>query len=154
MVGDLNIREMKFVNAYIRTGIATKAAIEAGYSEKSARQTSCKKLNDPRIKAAVAEAKGKAADILGVDAAWVLRQALDIIETCSMKVSVNDVTGGQKTDPDGNPVYKMVDASTALATLKIISEWVGINREKREEDSTTGVLQVQIVPSEEEWING
>lgn len=156
MVDDLNLRERRFIDAYIRTGVGSKAAIEAGYSERSAKAIAHRKMSDPRIKKALEEAKAKAAEILGIDAAWVLRHAVNIVETCSRKVPVNDFTGKQKEDDHGNPVYRMVDAPTARATLKDISEWAGVNREKekKEEDSTTGVLQVQVVSSEEAWTNG
>ena len=156
MVDDLTLRERRFIDAYIRTGVGSKAAIEAGYSEKSAKTTANRKMSDPRIKEALDEARSRAAEILGIDAAWVLRHAVNIVETCSRKMPVNDMAGKQKEDEHGNPVYRMVDAPTARATLKDISEWAGMNREKKEkeEDSTTGVLQVQAVSSEEAWTNG
>lgn len=45
----LNIKQQKFVEEYVITGNATKAAIKAGYSEKTAATNSTKLLNNTKI---------------------------------------------------------------------------------------------------------
>ena len=46
----LNQRAIAFVTAFMKCGNATKAALEAGFSKKSARTGGCTLLKDPRVK--------------------------------------------------------------------------------------------------------
>lgn len=49
----LNLRQKKFIDAYIETGNASQSAIDAGYSKKNSRSTGSKLLKNPEIKAAI-----------------------------------------------------------------------------------------------------
>lgn len=147
----LNIREEKFVAAYIRCGVGKDAAIEAGWSPRSARKTASLKLKDPRIMAAIDEARADAAHALGIDAAWILRQALDIIASCAQKVPVTDMNGEPKCGPDGRPVYKMLDPSAARNMLTDVAKWTGVDKQEIEVKATGGVLMVDRIPTEAEW---
>lgn len=49
----LNIKQTKFIASYIKSGNATQAAIEAGYSEKTARQMAAENLSKPYIAEAI-----------------------------------------------------------------------------------------------------
>ena len=51
----LSKKEEKFVIEYVRTGNATQSAINAGYSERSARQTACRMLTKDYILKAIDE---------------------------------------------------------------------------------------------------
>lgn len=51
---ELSVKEIKFCDLYLELGNATQAAIKAGYSERSARQTAADKLKKPKIKAYIA----------------------------------------------------------------------------------------------------
>lgn len=51
----LSKKEEKFVIEYVRTGNATQSAINAGYSERSARQTACRMLTKDYILIAIDE---------------------------------------------------------------------------------------------------
>ena len=51
----LSKKEEKFVIEYVRTGNATQSAINAGYSERSARQTACRMLTKDYILEAIDE---------------------------------------------------------------------------------------------------
>lgn len=46
---DLTTKQRKFIDAYVKSGNATRAAIEAGYSERSARQQGWENLKNPYI---------------------------------------------------------------------------------------------------------
>lgn len=45
----LNVRQQKFAEEYVKTGNATKSAIKAGYSEKTAATNSTKLLNNTKV---------------------------------------------------------------------------------------------------------
>lgn len=49
----LTAKQSKFVAAYIKTGNATKAALEAGYSKRTARSVGSENLTKPDIKKAI-----------------------------------------------------------------------------------------------------
>lgn len=49
----LSLRQQKFVDGYLRSGNATQAAIEAGYSPKTARSIASENLTKASIKAAL-----------------------------------------------------------------------------------------------------
>lgn len=51
----LTIKQKKFADEYIKLGNATQAAINAGYSKRSAKQTGSRLLTNPAIKAYIAE---------------------------------------------------------------------------------------------------
>lgn len=51
----LNLRQQKFVDEYIKTGIATEAAIKAGYSKKYANAFSTRLLEQKDVKKSLAE---------------------------------------------------------------------------------------------------
>lgn len=55
---ELNERQQRFVDEYIKSGVAYSAAIAAGYSEKYAKTDSHKLLGNTRIKAAIEETMG------------------------------------------------------------------------------------------------
>lgn len=55
----LNLQQAKFLQAYLKSGNATQAAIEAGYSEKTARSCGQRLLTNADIKAAVQRTLGR-----------------------------------------------------------------------------------------------
>lgn len=148
---ELSPKEQTFVREYIRTGVGKEAAIRAGYKPESAISTASRKLKEPKIKAAIDDARKDAARALGIDTAWVIKKAVDIVETCSQKVAVLDNAGNIKLDPKGNPVYRMIDAQTARSAISDIAGWIGVGEEQAAHDISTGVLQVPAVSTEEEW---
>lgn len=58
----LSAKQLKFAEAYIETGNATEAAIQAGYKESHARQAGSNNLNKPKIKAYIREKLDRLAD--------------------------------------------------------------------------------------------
>ena len=143
--------EQTFVREYIRTGVGKEAAIRAGYKPSNAASQASRKLKETHIQAAIDEARKDAARTLGIDTAWVLMKSIDVVETCSQKVAVLDNAGNIKLDPNGKPVYKMVDAQTARSAISDIAGWIGVGEEQPAHDISTGVLQVPAVSTEEEW---
>ncbi|MEO1330833.1 MAG: terminase small subunit [Pseudomonadota bacterium] len=71
-LADLNERERRFVFAYIELGNASKAAIKAGYSEKTSRQIGARKLSEVNISDAIRIEAQKAAERVQITPEMVL----------------------------------------------------------------------------------
>jgi phage terminase small subunit len=83
---DLTIKQKIFVEEYLKNGgHGTKAAIAAGYSEKTAYSIACENLKKPEIMKYTDEAKKAAAERLGITAEYVLRKTRDIAEDAAAK---------------------------------------------------------------------
>lgn len=65
-------KQERFVEEYLIDLNATQAAIRAGYSERSAEVTGHETLKNPKVAAAIQEAKDKRSEATGVDAYWLL----------------------------------------------------------------------------------
>lgn len=79
--GDLNERQQRFVEEYLKSpDNAAKAAVAAGYAESGAKSRASKLLQDPRIAKLVKEGKAQAQEDSGIDAAWVLKRLADEAE--------------------------------------------------------------------------
>ncbi|MCC2250069.1 terminase small subunit [Virgibacillus sp. AGTR] len=74
----LTAKQELFCQEYIIDLNATQAAIRAGYSEKTARQTAARLLTKANISARVKELKDKRAEKLELDAYWVLKRLKEI----------------------------------------------------------------------------
>lgn len=144
----LNIKEEKFVLLYLKYGEGKKAAEEAGWSPKSSRSIASRKLADPRIKEAIEEAKKDLTKVLGLDALWVMKKAKEIVDVCSTKILV------QPKDENRPSYFAMVDPHAARNALLDIARWVGMEEKKAPDLGQVGVLLVNKVNSEEEWLNG
>ena len=74
----LTPRRQRFVERYCVHGNGTKAAIEAGYSEKSAERISFELLNFPQIRAAIAAKQQVISEKSEIEAIEVLKRMFDI----------------------------------------------------------------------------
>jgi len=63
---DLTYKQQRFCEEYILDWNATRAAIAAGYSEKTARSIACENLTKPYIKAYIDECKNNIEQLAGV----------------------------------------------------------------------------------------
>ncbi|MBL3576351.1 terminase small subunit [Rhodovulum sulfidophilum] len=70
----LTAKQRRFVEEYLVDLNATQAAIRAGYSETTARQTGAENLTKPVIAAAIAEAQAQRSERTQLDADWMLRR--------------------------------------------------------------------------------
>lgn len=69
----LNVKESAFVREYLKEQHVTKAAIKAGYAEKSAHVTGSRLLKKPNIIEALAKAQGKIMDKVDIQVSHVLK---------------------------------------------------------------------------------
>lgn len=70
----LTHKQRRFVDEYLLCASATKAAIHAGYSAKSAQVTSSRLMDDPKILVAIEEAQGERSERTRVDADYLLKR--------------------------------------------------------------------------------
>lgn len=148
----LTPKERIFVQAYLATGSNTEAALAAGYSAKRAAQTGYEKSRQPHIKKAINAALPEILESLGLSKAWALRKMKAIVDACSQMTPMMDSSSGrQKIGPDGQPVWKMVDAATARNAAADIAKWVGLEQDEEKTDTAGGVLLVDQVPTEDDW---
>ncbi len=111
----LNPKQKKFVEIYLRDGNATDAAIQAGYSPKSARSWGSRLLALPEVQEYRRELEQKLFDEMGISKAWIGRRLVEIVERNrpgQPHLSWNDQT--RQKEPDG---FWLADDTTAIKAL-------------------------------------
>jgi phage terminase small subunit len=122
----LTAKQAAFVAEYLIDLSATKAAIRAGYSAKTANRIGPELLTKPAVAEAVAQAQAERAERTKIDADYVLRQAVKLHERCMQEIEpFTDRKGEQVYDKDGNPLY-VFNASGAAKALELVGKHVGV----------------------------
>ena len=119
MAAKLTPKQQRFIDEYLVDLNGTKAAIRAGYSEKTARQMASENLSKPYIQEAVATAQQVRAGRVGVDQDWVLKNLVMLVERCMQH---EPVTGAGGADIG----MFTFNASVAQATLQTIGKHLGM----------------------------
>ena len=122
-------KQKAFVDEYLKDLNATQAAIRAGYSKKTARQTGQENMTKPVIKAAIEQGQNARAERCQVDADYVLKTIIDTIERCSQARPVRDKAGElvyvETPDGDVTPAYTF-DAPSVLRGADLLAKHVGL----------------------------
>lgn len=82
----LNLRQQRFVDAYLLDPNGKQAAIAAGYSPKAAEVTASKMLRMGKVSAALRAARAEVSERAKVDAQWVLEQLIGIAESAGVTI--------------------------------------------------------------------
>ena len=130
----LNARQKRFVQAYLQTGVGKEAAIQAGYSPKSAEQQASRLLSMPEVQAYRRELEQKLFDEMGISKAWIGRRLVEIVERSTQAVphlSWNSVT--RQKEPDGMWVNDDATAIKALHELYVQLGFAQGEEETREQ---------------------
>jgi phage terminase small subunit len=85
----LTPKQERFVAEYLIDLNATRAALAAGYSEKTARSTGAENLTKPDIAAAVATAQGQRTERTNITQDYVLESIVAAMERCKQDDSFN-----------------------------------------------------------------
>ena len=85
----LTPKQERFVAEYLIDLNATRAALVAGYSEKTARSTGAENLTKPDIVAAVATAQGHRTERTNITQDYVLESIFEAMERCKKADSFN-----------------------------------------------------------------
>lgn len=132
-------KQQRFVEEYLIDLNATQAAIRAGYSANTARQTGSENLSKPDIADAIAAAFTARSEQTGIDAAYVLRQAVKLHERCMQEVSpIMDRKGEQVRDEAGNPLFEF-DALGASKALELVGKHVNVQAFKEKLDVNAAI---------------
>lgn len=81
-------KQKRFCEEYVKDLNGTRAAIRAGYSERSARQSANDLLSEPDIKQYVSQLQSEISKKLKIDAEWVLNRFVEISDRCMQAVPV------------------------------------------------------------------
>jgi len=108
----LTLKQQRFVDLYLLLSNATQAAIEAGYSARTARSIGQENLTKPAIAAAVESARSEQAERTQIDADWVVQKLGANVDMAMQAVPV--YRDGKRT---GEYVYEGAVANRALELL-------------------------------------
>ena len=153
----LTDKQRRFIDEYLIDSNGARAAVAAGYSEKSARYMAYRLLQVPEIDAEVKRRRMDLCERAGLTAAYVREHWKDIIENCSQRVLAVSMSGDPILKPDGTQAERLLDAGNARMTLKNVAEHLQMFEKPEEppkEDGNTGVLMSPGVASREDWDNG
>lgn len=128
----LTVRQKKFVEEYLKTGIGKQAAIAAGYSKRSAEQQASRLMSMPEVQAYRRELEKKLFDELGISEAWIGRRLVEVVERTMQAqphLTWNEQT--RQKEPDGFWVF---DGTNAIKALHELAAQMGFA--KGEEETT------------------
>ena len=150
--GDIKLtkKQEMFCREYIIDFNATRAALAAGYSEKSAYQIGSENLNKVEIQAFLSELMQARNERVKIDADYVLKQAVKLHERCMQEVKPLIKGGEQQVDEDGNKLF-IFDSMGAKASLELIGKHTDVNAFKERIDHTSNgkdimqSIQIEVV---------
>ena len=146
----LTKKQEMFCREYIIDFNATRAALAAGYSEKSAYQIGSENLNKVEIQAFLSELMQARNERVKIDADYVLKQAVKLHERCMQEVKPLIKGGEQQVDEDGNKLF-IFDSMGAKASLELIGKHTDVNAFKERIDHTSNgkdimqSIQIEVV---------
>ena len=134
----LTTKQENFINEYMVDFNGTQAALRAGYSKKNARQQATENIAKPAIKAIIAAKRAVLAEKTNVNAEWVRKRAIEIVERCMQAEPVLDRDGNETGE------YKF-DANGAKAALDMLNRMQGhyeIDNSQTKPDAVTTIVRV------------
>ena len=124
---ELNPRERRFCEAYLKSGKKEQSAIEAGYSEKSARTQATRLLKKDEILAYIRTLQAQAREELHVDDNWAVLRAIEVYNKCTQAVPVMEWDYSEhKMVETGEYTF---DSKGALKALELIKSLLGLGEE-------------------------
>lgn len=132
----LTDKQKRFCEEYLVDLNATQAAIRAGYSEKTARQTASENLSKPDIQDTIAELRKNVSDKLNIDIQWVLQRFADISNRCMTAEPVM-IFDGESWVESGE--YKF-DSSGANKATEMIGKHLGFFENDNKQKNPDGKI--------------
>lgn len=140
----LNDKQEMFCREYITDFNGTKAAIRAGYSEKSAAEQASELLTKPKIQERVDTLIEERARALTVTQDWVISRLQEVARRCLQEVRpLKGPFGTDVKDDEGNQLF-VFDARGGNQALELLGKHLGAFKEG---DKTPNVLVVNVTPN-------
>jgi phage terminase small subunit len=125
MIKKLTPKQQAFVDEYLIDFNATRAAIKAGYSEKTAKEIGAENLTKPNIQQAISNVQRKRSERTEITQDYVLITIQQTIERCKQAEPVLDREGA----PTGE--YKF-DSTAVLKGCDLLGKHLGMFKDKVE----------------------
>ena len=143
--GVLTVKQRKFCDEYLKDGNASRSALAAGYSKKTAFRTGSENLHKPLIMAEIQKGRDKQSKRTLIDADYVLTSLRSVAERCQTAVPV------MVKDDDGKMVesgeYKF-DSSGANKSLELLGKHLKLFTDKLEIDASVSVHEQRLAELE------
>ncbi len=141
----LTARQERFVDEYLVDLNATRAAIRAGYSARTAHSCGPRLLANAGVATAISAAKQARAEATQIDSAWVLRQAVALHQRCvqEIKPALHPKTRCQLKDEDGRPLFTF-NAAVAARALELVGKHTAVAafEDRIHHDLDDGVVEI------------
>ncbi len=138
-IKSLKPREIKFCEEYLKCGKKEQAAILAGFSEKSARNTATKLMKKEEVLAYIRAIQKRAREELQIDDNWAVLKAIEVYQRCMQAVPVEEWDYSEhKLVPTGEYTF---DSKGAMKALEFIKSLLGLG----EKDDETLRLAVTFI---------
>lgn len=118
-MGELRPKQKLFADEYLKDLNATRAAIDAGYSRKTAYSIANENLNKPEIKAYIAQKQQEIAKKNELSVSWVLQELKDTYAACRSAIAVLDHEGNETGE------YRF-EANASIRALELLGKHVGM----------------------------
>lgn len=133
----LTDKQERFCREYVRFFNGTQAAIDAGYSKKTAYSIANENLNKPEIQKFIQELQAPKNEELGISANYITENIKNIGERCMQAQPVLDKDGNETGE------YKF-DANAALKAQELLGKRIGYfekdNDQRVPKDTTHRVI--------------
>ena len=136
MAKGLTPKQQAFVAEYLVDLNGSAAARRAGYSAKNADKIASELLGKTRVREAIAAAMEERSKRVEIDADYVLKNLLEIVERCMQRAPVFH-KGEQVVDEEGNSVW-CFDGKNAIRALELLGKHKGMWVEKQELTGANG----------------
>lgn len=137
MAKGLTPKQQAFVAEYLVDLNGSAAARRAGYSAKNADKIASELLGKTRVREAIAAAMEERSKRVEIDADYVLKNLLEIVERCMQRAPVLH-KGEQVVDEEGNSVW-WFDGKNAIRALELLGKHKGMWTDKVETEHSGGI---------------
>ena len=163
----LTLKQQRFCEEYLLDLNGAQAAIRAGYKPKAAKEQASRLLTKANVQEYLQSLRDVQKKKLGIDAEWILREFVGILEIAKAAVDVKDKDGNSlgvyKADLTNanravENIMKLVIGdkakegeeghdSTSTTTITITHKWASLESAFIDSDSTTGSQTQGTLPS-------